>query len=401
MKILMINGGSSGSSWDIMTQIAKKCIENQDDVLVCTPTKKPANFNLCYYQIGKGKRLFHNILSKIDGSDGFHNKKATRLLINKISSFKPDVVHLHTMHGYFINIKMLCDFLKKSNIHTIITLHDCWYFTGRCAHFTKNKCFKWVNGCSHCSFMKTYPKSFFIDNCLKYYLLKENIFSNWDNLKVVAVSKWLADTANKSKIFRNKVTVTTIYNGIDTNIFCDKNRNYDTISNERINIICVSSLWNESKGISIINYISKNLPDRFKITLVGLTDGFQVDKKILCVGKVSTKEQLANLYLKNDFLLNPSSEETFSLVNIEAQACGNRVICYPATGIKETSDSKGNVLVDEYSKEAFLNAVLSLKKNSSLSKDCAKFAKRFSTNNMVDNYILIYRNRRNLRKKRS
>lgn len=395
MRVLMLNGGSSGSSWDILTQIAKGCIDNQWDVLVCAPTRRPANFDLNYYQIGKGKRIIHNLLSKIDGSDGFHNKKATRMLIDKIISFKPDIVHLHTLHGYFIDIKMLCDFLKKNNIYTIITLHDCWYFTGRCVHFTKNKCSSWVDGCHNCSFKKTYPKALLIDNCSKFYEIKENIFANWNNLRVVAVSNWLAETANKSKIFRGKVHVTTIYNGVDTSVFCDKNRNYNINLSETINIICVASSWNERKGISIINYIAQHLPDNFKITLVGSTGDLEVNKKICCIGKVTTKEQLVSLYLNNDFLLNPSSEETFSLVNIEAQACGSRVICYPATGIKETSNSRGNVLVKKYDKDAFLYEILNLKKNPSLSKECAKFAESFSLNNMVDNYISIYKEAKN------
>lgn len=395
MRVLMINGGSSGSSWDILTQIAKGCVDNQWDVLVCTPTSRPANFELNYYQIGKGKRIIDNLLSKIDGSDGFHNKKATRMLIDKILSFKPDIVHLHTLHGYFVNIKMLCDFLKKNNIYTIITLHDCWYFTGRCVHFAKNKCLSWVDGCHKCSFKTTYPKALLIDNCSKYYAIKENIFANWNNLRVVAVSNWLAETANKSKIFRDKVQVTTIYNGVDTSVFCDKNRNYNIIPSETINIVCVASSWNERKGISIINYVAQHLPDNFKITLVGSTGDFEVNKKIHCIGTVSTKEQLANIYLNNDFLLNPSSEETFSLVNIEAQACGSRVICYPATGIKETSNSIGNVLVKKYNKDAFLYEILNLKKNPSFSKECTKFAESFSLNNMVDNYISIYRKAKN------
>ncbi len=391
MKILMINGGSSGSSWDIMTQIAYQCVKNKWNVLICTPTKKPKDFNMEYYQIGIGNRFVHNLLSKLDGSDGFHNKKATSQLIEKIKKFKPDIVHLHTLHGYFINVDILCNFLKKNKIFTVITLHDCWFFTGRCAHYAKNKCYKWIDGCYSCSYMNAYPKAFFKDNSHKLYTLKEKIFNGWKELRIVAVSHWLADNANKSKIFRNKTTVETIYNGIDTNIFSDKNRHYDDISNEIINIICVSSLWNESKGISIINYLAQHLPDKYKITMVGSVEHVDVSERINCVGTITSKKKLADLYLKSDFLLNPSAEETFSLVNIEAQACGNRIICYPSTGIKETSDVSGNILVKEYNQEAFLNDIICINNNSDLNKRCANFAKNFSVEKMTDNYIKIYK----------
>ncbi len=390
MRILMINGGSSGSSWDIMMQISQKCIERKWDVLICTPKKKPKDCHADYYQIGKGRRVLHNFLSKIDGSDGFHNKKATQLLINKIKNFRPDVVHLHTLHGYFVNIKMLCDFLKENGIFTVITLHDCWYFTGRCVHFTKNKCSKWIDGCSSCPFMKVYPRALLKDNSHKFYALKEKIFSNWDNLKVVAVSHWLAENANKSKIFRKKIEVETIYNGIDTDIFSDKRRRYDNLSDKVVKIICVSSIWNERKGISIINYLGRHLPDKFKIILVGSTKRVNVNEKITCLGTVSSKKQLADLYLESDYLLNPSAEETFSLVNIEAQACGNRIICYPSTGIKETSDVSGNIFVKEYSQEAFLDKVVNIENDPILNKQCAAFAKTFSSENMVSNYIRIF-----------
>ena len=387
MKILAINGGTSGSSWNICRSILDAASIKGHDVYAATPNEKPADFLHSYYKIGnKIDRLFNKFITKIDGSDGFRNKLATNRLLSYISKIKPDVVHLHTLHGHFINIGLLIQFLKSNRIKLIITCHDCWWFTGRCAHFFSNSCNCWKNdGCKKCRFKNAYPKTFFVDKASKFLFQKKQLFENYDNLTIVCVSDWLRDLCLDSLVFRN-CNVLTIHNGVDTSI-------YDLPSENLIctnfNLISVASQWNNSKGIEIILALAKIYPN-LNFTVVGkLSNRVSLPKNVSNISTIQSKYVLNKLYQQSYALLNPSTQETFSLVNVEAQLCGLPVICMNETGMTETV-SKESYRVNEYSLESFKKAIdLTISTKFERNK-IRLFAETFSLEKMIYNYLEVY-----------
>ena len=267
MKILAINCGLSGSSGSLMLNILKYCKSKGDQVLACTADSiqcVDGIDNFCF--TSNVSRTINRIVTKIDGSDGFRNKSDTKRLIRKIVSYKPDLIHIHTIHGYCINLRILTDFLKMNKIKTVFTLHDCFYFTGRCAHFTAQNCEGWRQKCKKCRYRTFYPKSYLIDKAHAFFELKSKCL-NSDLFSFVAVSKWLKDLASESEILR-KQKVMYIYNGINLNLFANHNK---INSNIKI-ILSVANPWQESKGVSLINNIAKELnPAEYKVLVIGDT----------------------------------------------------------------------------------------------------------------------------------
>ena len=387
MKILAINGGTSGSSWNICCSVLRFAQMNGHDVFVATPSEKPDNFKGNYYQIGnKISRYLHRLITKLNGSDGFCNNGETRKLIKHISSIKPDIVHLHTLHGYFINIQILINYLKKMNVHLVITCHDCWWFTGRCAHFFSNKCDAWKNRkCKKCNYKNAYPKSLLFDRAAIFLEKKAKIFKDYQNLHIICVSDWLSNLCAQSYVFKGK-NIQTIYNGIDINIFSLPHSNLTSARNK---VISVAAQWNNSKGIDIIIELARKY-DYLNFTIVGnLSNKIVLPANILNIPNVSNKEKLATLYQENHVFLNPSKQETFSLVNIEAQLCGLPVICFNETGMKETISPQSFALTN-YSFEEFDKKLMSSLKKEFNKNEIREFAIKFSLQEMNGRYLKVY-----------
>lgn len=387
MKILAINGGASGSSWNICQSILVNAKNKGHFVWVATPDKKPSDCEIDYYRIGnKFNRLLNRFITRCDGSDGFHNSFSTLRLIKFINSIKPDIVHLHTLHGYFINVKILVEYLEKKGIKIVITCHDCWWFTGRCSHFFASGCEKWKTGCMNCLFKSVYPKSLLFDKAYKFYLLKQKLFCNHKNVFVVCVSEWLSTLCRQSLIFNGKEIV-TIHNGVDSTIF-KPSKQTPIINTKQKVILSVSSQWNESKGLPLIIEISKRVPD-YRFLLVGKLKKGSYPSNIQNIPNISSKEELASLYCSSDLLLNASLQETFSIVNIEAQMCGLPVVCLRETGMKETV-SNYCFTVQDYSVESYCNAIEETIFSNINRVNLIEFANNFSQEIMNEKYLSLY-----------
>ena len=388
MKVLLINGGAKTSAWNICKEIVLALQKRNDEVFVATPDVKPDDIDVDYFKIGnRANRFINNFLTKIDGSDGFKNKSNTRKVIKYIKKIKPDIVHFHTIHGYFLNAKLLFNYLKNNNIPIVITCHDCWWFTGRCAHFTTNNCYKWMSSCEHCKYPRSYPRTILFDKSNKYFALKQKLISE-NNVTITCVSNWLSSLAKGSPIFRNK-EIKTIYNGVDSNVFCLPK---EKVLNNPPKIIAVANQWSESKGLSIliqlVNYFTN-----ISFTIVGkINQDIVFPKNVTRINYVSSLFNLANLYQNHDALLNCSKQETFSLVNIESQLCGTPVICLKETAMKETIAPNGSIAISTYNLDSFKDAItkcLSLKSeiNRNIVRD---FAIKFSLESMSKDYIATY-----------
>src|SRR5574344_564069 len=335
MKIVQINTFSNGSTGSIMMNIHNELQKNGVDSYVVWGRGRKSNNNHEIYMNDKIGVYFHALYSRITGNVGFASKHSTKILIKKLNKINPDIVHLHNIHGYYINIEMLFKYLKEKDIKVIWTLHDCWAFTGHCSHFITVNCQKWKNVCFDCPLLKNYPKSF-VDNSTWNFEKKKELF-NGLNLTIITPSKWLADLVKESFLKNYKIEV--INNGVDTSVFKPIKGNFrlkNHLENKKI-ILGVANVWTKQKGIEDFIELSKVLDPKYVIVLIGLTKK-QIKKlpsNILGIKKTKTSRELAEIYSSADVLFNPTYEDNYPTVNLESIACNTPVITYDTGGSKE------------------------------------------------------------------
>ena len=332
MKIVQINSFSNGSTGKIMMNIHKELLkEGYESYVVWGRGRQAENDNEIYMNDKLGV-YFHALYSRLTGKTGFASKRATKKLLKKLDIIKPDIVHLHNVHGYYINIELLFNYLKENNIKVIWTLHDCWSFTGQCPHFTYVNCNKWKTQCKNCPQLNQYPKSF-VDNSKWNYQKKKELFTNL-NLTIVTPSKWLANLVKES--YLKDYPVEVINNGIDTNIFKPTKSNFRekyNIKDKKI-ILGVANVWTWKKGLNDFIKLSKILNENYIIVLVGLNKKQieELPKNIIGISKTENQTELAGIYSTADVFLNPTYEDNYPSVNLEAIACNTPVISYDTGG---------------------------------------------------------------------
>lgn len=334
--------------------------------------------------------IWHGIHSKLFDRHGLASKHATKTFINKIERTGPDVIHLHNIHGYYLNYPLLCEFLKEWGGPVVWTLHDCWPFTGHCANFQHSNCLKWKSGCSKCTQVHTYPASLHLDRSKSNFIEKQEAFQQIiPQLSIVTVSEWLNRVVRES--FFSGANITTIHNGIDISVF-------KPVSSASVKptVLGVAYVWTEKKGIDEFVYLRKNLPEDCRIILVGLTQKQirELPPGITGLSRTASKQQLAELYSNATVFVNPTKEETLSLTNIEAQSCGTPVVCYATGGTPETISPDTGALIPPGDKEALLNAVNRFLKSPAkeIGEACRERAVRlFDQRDRFAEYINLYR----------
>lgn len=347
MKIFQINSVCGiGSTGRICTDLLDVLVEYGHDSLIaygreCAPQKYLDRS----IKIGSNFSVkLHGIKARLFDGVGLGSKGPTKRLIKRIKEYAPDIIHIHNLHGYYINLKVLFDYLSKADIPVVWTLHDCWAFTGHCAHFSIKGCKKWQSGCHHCSQKNKYPKSVLLDRSKRNYNLKKRLFTSVKNLTVVTPSEWLKGLVEQS--FLAKYPVRVINNGIDLSVFkpsiSDFREKYH-LENKKI-VLGVATSWNESKGINDFISLAGTLSDEYKMVLVGVTEEQQksLPENILAISRTNSAAELAQIYTAADVFLNLTYEDNYPTVNLEAAACGTPVITY-ATGGSVESVKKENV----------------------------------------------------------
>lgn len=395
-KLVQINVVCNGSTGRIMTQIQQKAIEEGWEAYSFYGRGKPAN-EYCYKIGNKLEILWHVFLTRIFDKHGHGSKRATKKMIKQIEQINPDVIQLHNIHGYYIHLETLFNYLKKSDKKIVWTLHDCWAFTGHCTYFTCPKCDKWKIGCNNCIRKRDYPSCWFKDRAQKEYGTKKKMFTGIDNLTIVTPSEWLANLVKQS--FLNEYKIKVINNGIDLNIFkptntIDVREKYNIQLDKQI-ILGVAAIWDKRKGLEEFIELSKYIDDRYKIVLVGLNKKQikQLPKNIIGIKRTENLEELANLYTCSDVLFNPSKEETFSLITIEAIACGTPVIAYDNSAVKELINKEtGICLPINLNKQENIKKILTYLEISK-KIDNIDYIDKYSIGNMTSQYINTYEKR--------
>lgn len=345
-------------------------------------------------QIGtKFGNIFHAFLGEFLGMHGLGSVIATWWFIRKVKRIKPDIVHLHNIHGYYINIRLLFNFLAKEKIPVVWTLHDCWSFTGHCTHFEHGGCYKWINECHDCPLLMAQYKSRIVDRSKNNYLIKKTLYNKMDNMTIVPVSNWLAELVSQSILKRFHIQV--IRNGIDLSIFSptpsDIKGKLGIGKNQKMILGVVSSGF---KGKKEFARLSKD--KHYQIVIVGVKKEWMRDvpSNVICIARTNSQKELAEYYNAADVFVNPTDNDTLPTVNIEALACGTPVVTYQSGGSPETIDENTGIAVKRGDCLALTNAIEEIlkKPKGNYSKACRERAEKyFNKDERFKDYITLYR----------
>lgn len=348
------------------------------------------------YKVGnKWDMYVHYFENRFFDREGLSSRRATKALIRHIEKLKPDVISLHNIHDHYLNYELLFRYLNETDIKVVWTFHDCWAFTGHCFHFVTKDCMRWKTGCHDCSLHHLYPNTV-LDRSVKNYALKKELFSANKNLAIVACSDWLGDFVKESFLKDKRIEV--IHNGVDLQTFRPQEGKESREGKEGkrglFKIIAVSSVWYPNKGELDIYKLRTMLPeDEYEITMVGLSaeQAKNLPEGIRGIQRTQNVQELAQLYSEADVLINPTYEDNFPTVNIEALACGTPVITYRTGGSPEAVDDKTGMVIEQGNVVGLANAVMQMKDTPLSSADCRKRAEEhFDKDKCFEKYIELY-----------
>jgi len=340
----------------------------------------------------------HGLHTRIFDRHGFASSTATKRLVDEINCINPDVIHLHNLHGYYLHVGVLFEYLKKKNKPVIWTLHDCWPFTGHCCYFDFVHCGKWKTHCEKCPLQKKYPESLLMDNSYKNYDEKKELFTSLEKLTLVTPSNWLSGLLQESFLYQYPVSV--IHNGIDLSVF--KQVEETTIAlKQKLGIgkgaviLGVASVWDRRKGLQDFIQLSGKIPADDTIVLLGLSKDQQegLPRNIIALERTESLAEMVELYNLATVFVNPTWVDNFPTTNIEALACGTPVITYDTGGSVEAVDSDTGWIVPKGDIDGLLKAVESAKQkgNHHFAGICrARAEKLFNNKERFGDYIQLY-----------
>ncbi|HCL01510.1 MAG TPA: glycosyl transferase [Lachnoclostridium phytofermentans] len=393
MKVLQINSVCGiGSTGRIATDIHNMLVEQGHESYIAYGRDVP---KYCHNTIKIGNiygTYKHVALTRIFDKHGFGSRKATQDFIKEIEEFAPDIIHLHNIHGYYMNIKLLFDYLKRVNKPIIWTLHDCWTFTGHCAYFDYVKCDKWKKQCFECPQKKSYPSSILMDDSKRNFLKKKEIFTGINNLTIVTPSDWLARLVKES--FLKEYPVKVINNGIDLEAFKPTKSDFRKKHNiiDKFIILGVANIWDDRKGyrffIDLLSYINQDEA----IVLVGLTQEQKkrLPRNILGITRTNSVEELAEIYSMADVFVNPTLEDNFPTTNLEAIACGTPVITFNTGGSIESVDSCCGTIVEKKNVKDLYSAIQLYKNDRPTKENIIAKSRRYDKNERYVEYLDYY-----------
>lgn len=335
----------------------------------------------------------HNRLARITHLTGFFSHLKTAKFLKWVDEYSPDVIHLHNLHGNYINIPMLFNYIKKKNIRLIWTLHDCWAFTGGCPYYTMSGCDKWISGCEECNLYGFGATSKFI---LKH---KKKWFSDIGDVTIVTPSEWLAEEVKKT--FLEKYPIMVVNNGIDLNVFRPRENNFRkeyNLINKQI-ILGVAFDWGKRKGFDVFIELARRLDDKYRIVLVGTNEknNETLPDNIISINKTNNQTELAEVYSAADLFVIPTREDNFPTVNIESLACGTPVLTFKTGGSPEIPDETCGCVVEVNDIDAMEKEIIRICEGKPYSeKNCVARARQFDKKQKFKEYVDLYERKENI-----
>ena len=374
MRILQVNTiVGQGSTGRIAENIGRRLIEAGHQSYIAFGRGHGASQSTTLRIGSRLDQAWHGLMTRLLDRHGLHSGSATRVLVREIEKIRPDAVLLHNLHGYYLNFPVLMEHLKQRAMPVFWTLHDCWPFTGHCAHFIGVACDKWQSGCGQCPALRAYPASWH-DGSRRNFRIKKAAFSGFPDLTLIAPSQWLADALTRSSLGEYPVRV--IPNGVDLKSFRPGAR-----SQGQAIVLGVANVWSRTKGLDDFCRLRSRLPAAVRIVLIGLSSQQIARLPIGVEGRQRTASpaELAEWYQQASVFVNPTYSDTFPTTNIEALACGTPVVSYGIGGSAEAFDEHTGRVAGPGDIDGLANAIMELIDSDAkvLSERCRARAEAF------------------------
>ncbi len=395
-KLIQINTVCNTSTGKLMGDIQRKANVSGYETLSIVGRRNPFSDLPCI-KIGNGLSFWiHVAINTVFDRQGYASYFVTRRMIQKLRQERPDIIHLHNLHGYYMNLPLLFDYLSKEFSGKIFwTFHDCWPFTGHCAYFTAVGCDKWEKECGKCPNKRVYPISLLADASRKNYTDKKKMFTGLKNLTIIVPSKWMEEMVKKS--FFCNYPVVTVNNGIDLKVFSYRRpldelyEKYD-IGREKKIILGVANIWDARKGLSDFLALAEKLPVEYQIFLVGLSSRQikRLPSNVKGIRRTQEKKELVMLYSCASIFMNPSIEESFSLVTVEAIACGTPVIVLDTSAVKELVCDENGIILKKHDVVDYLDAIRTLQERELSREQISQTAKKYDVDEYAKRIVDLY-----------
>lgn len=391
MRIVQVNTSCGiGSTGKICVSVSELLTQNGIENYILY-SSKTNGYSLGISCSNRKYIRYQALKAKILGNYGFNSKCATKKIIKELERIKPDIVHIHNIHGHDCNYEILCNYLKRRKTKVYWTFHDCWNFTGYCTYFTLEKCDKWKSKCEKCIVSKKY--SWIFDKSSDLFTKKQKAVQGL-NLTIITPSNWLADLVKQS--FLSEFPIKVIHNGIDLSIFrpteSDFRANYN-LENKKI-VLGVANEWEDRKGLDVFVELSKRLPKEYQIVLVGNNKKDSVNNcsNITSIYGTNNQRELAEIYTAADVFVNPTREDNYPTVNMEALACGTPIITFRTGGSIECVDNTCGSIIESDDIDSLEIEIKHICENNIYSvENCLLRAKEFDMNKRFMEYISLYK----------
>lgn len=393
MRILQINSVCGVGSTGRITTDLYSFLEEQGHECCIAYGRGTAPEIYNTIRIGSNLDVYlHALYTRIFDKTAFASKKATKELIKKVIQYNPDIIHLHNIHGYYINLELLFKFLKKSRKPVIWSLYDCWSFTGHCCHFDYVGCSKWKTGCNQCILKKIYPASLLCDNSKENYLRKKSIITNYNKLIIVPPTKWLSDLVKES--YLSKFPTVIIPSGIDLEVFKPTQSDLRTkfrLEDKNV-VLGVSNGFSINKGSKYFIELANHLSEEYKVVLIGVPKEKRhlFPENVLALPRTNNTTELAQFYSMADVFVNPTLQETQGLTNIEALACGTGVVTFNSGGCPESIDQSCGYVVERDDLNGLMKAVILACKTPFDSNACIHKSHLYNKSKIYKEYLKLY-----------
>ena len=395
-KLIQINTVCNTSTGRIMHDIQKAASEEGFETLSFVGRRAPYSDLPCVKFGNPISFWLHVALNSVFDRQGYGSFLVTRRMVKRLREEKPDIIHLHNLHGYYLNLPVLFRYLKEEFKGEIYwTFHDCWPFTGHCAYFTMAGCDKWKTVCGECPCRKRYPVSLLSDASTKNFRDKQKLFTGFENLTILTPSVWMEEQIKES--FLKDYPVRVIPNGIDLKRFSYQPddtvyEKYGIPENKHL-LLGVADVWDTRKGFYDFLTLAKTLPEEYRIILVGLS-GVQMKglpSNIIGIKRTENQDELVKLYSAADLFVNPSLEESFSMVTVEALACGTPVIALNTSAVKELVREGNGIVLSGHETEDYLAAIREVENLRLTRQQVADTALPYEKSRVLKQIVALYK----------